>query len=336
MPPSSSRAAELPITWRASLREALPRIVVGAGLGTLALWLAFREIDWPTLGTALRNIHYTLVTLAVLPVLTTLLMSTARWRLLFYPDHHGLPWRGLFNGVVLAQMLNIIIPARLGDVARAYALPVSERISKARILTTVVVEKTIDLGVVALSIFLLILTVSLPSWLRDSGKALLVTSLVAICVLMILSFRGSSLLGWVERQVKRLPGSWGARLTGYARSMLDGFSSVRYWRISFYVWGLSFLIMFLAAATNYILFIALDLRLPPIAALFLLVVLQIGIAPPSLPGKIGVFHYLVVLGLSVYSVDKSVALSYAIVLYLVALLPKIVIGAIILGLKKHI
>jgi len=336
MPPSSSRASELPITWRASLREALPRIVVGAGLGTLALWLAFREIDWPTLGTALRNIHYTLAALALLSVLTVLLMSTARWRLLFYPDHQGLPWRGLFNGIVLAQMLNIIIPARLGDVARAYALPVSERISKVRILATVVIEKTIDLGVVGLSVFLLLLTVSLPPWLRNSGKALLVTILVAVCVVVILGFRGSLLLAWVERQLQRFPGAWGVRFTGYTRSMLDGFSSVRYPRISFYVWGLSFLMMVVAATTNYILFIALDLRLPPIAALFLLVVLQIGIAPPSLPGKIGVFHYLVVLGLSVYSVDKSVALSYAIVLYVVALLPKIVIGAVILGLKKYI
>jgi uncharacterized protein (TIRG00374 family) len=336
MLPSSSRAAELPITWRASLREALPRIVVGAGLGTLALWLAFRGTHWAILGAALHDVHYTLVVLAVLAVLATLLMSTARWRLLFYPDHHGLPWRGLFNGVVLAQMLNIIIPARLGDIARIYALPVSERISKVRILATVVIEKTMDLAVVGLSVFLLLLTVSLPPWLRNSGKALLVTILIAACMVVILGFRGSSLLAWVERQLQRLPGAWGVRLTGHTRSILDGFSSVRYPWISFYVWSLSFLMMVVAAATNYILFIALDLRLPPIAALFLLVVLQIGIAPPSLPGKIGVFHYLVVLGLSVYSVDKSVALSYAIVLYVVAFLPKIVIGAIILGLKKHI
>jgi len=55
-------------------------------------------------------------------------------------------------------------------------------------------------------------------------------------------------------------------------------------------------------------------------------VLQVGIAPPSLPGKLGVFHYLTVLALSFFGVARSAALTYALVLYAVALLSKVLVG----------
>jgi hypothetical protein len=54
--------------------------------------------------------------------------------------------------IVLAQMLNILIPARLGEVARLYALGWRERIGRMRILTTILVERRIDLIAVALAI----------------------------------------------------------------------------------------------------------------------------------------------------------------------------------------
>jgi len=303
-------------------------------LGILALWLAFRGVDWNVLRSALLSLNYSIASLGLLTVLITLLVSTARWRLLFFPDHRELRFGNLFSGIVLAQMLNIIIPARLGDVARLYAVESGGRHTKVRILTTVVVEKAVDLTMLALTVVLLLLTVSLPTWLRESGRALLVSSVVAVAVVLLLSSREKAFLEWLERMAEKVPGIWGNRLVRVGRSALDGFSAIRSGQISLYVWGLSLVILVLAAFTNYLLFLALDLRLPPIAALFLLVVLQVGIAPPSLPGKIGVFHYLTVLGLSVYSVEKSVALSYAIVLYVVALMPKIVIGTVILGFKK--
>ena len=50
-----------------------------------------------------------------------------------------------------------------------------------------------------------------------------------------------------------------------------------------------------------------------------------------MPGNVGVFHYLTVLVLSAFSVDRQVAVGYALVLYFVALVPKIILGAYILG-----
>jgi len=319
------------VQYAAMLKQTGIRILAGSVIGSLALWMAARKVDWQVLWQALRNARYEFVGLALLVILITLTIQAVRWRLLFYPEHRDLPLSRLFCGVVLAQMFNILIPARLGEVARIYSIESRGRIGRIRILSTIVVEKAVDLCAVACTIFLLLFTVSLPAWLRDSGKALLLGSVFLLAALLFLALRGDALLRWLERLAERLPGRWGHRIAQLGRSTLDGLSAVRSGRISFYLWGLTFFILLLAAGTNYLLFLAFGLNLPPIAALFLLIVLQIGIAPPSLPGKIGVFNYLVVLGLSVYSVDSSIALSYSFALYAVALLPKIILGALILA-----
>lgn len=53
--------------------------------------------------------------------------------------------------------------------------------------------------------------------------------------------------------------------------------------------------------------------------------------PPSVPGKIGVFEYAVILALSLFDISKSQALSYGIMLHLVAYLPKILMGLIFIS-----
>ena len=86
-------------------------------------------------------------------------------------------------------------------------------------------------------------------------------------------------------------------------------------------------ILLVAALTNYLLFLAFGLELPFVAAVFLLVLTQAGSVPPSLPGKIGIFNYLTVVGLGSYGIDRGTALGYSILLYAVALLPKVILGA---------
>jgi len=55
-------------------------------------------------------------------------------------------------------------------------------------------------------------------------------------------------------------------------------------------------------------------------------VLMLGTAVPSSPGKIGVFHYLTVLGLVPFAVTKSLGLSVSIVLYVLAYSPAVAVG----------
>jgi uncharacterized membrane protein YbhN (UPF0104 family) len=299
---------------------------LGAALGTLALWLAFRGVDVSALWVTLRAVNYLWVGAALLSVIATTLVVTARWRLLFYPDHHERGWLALLGGILVGQMLNLLIPARLGDVARVYLVGTDQELSKTRVAATVVVEKVADLVVYTVGAAYLLAVVAVPTWMRESSLSLLITSLLGVSVIAVLSRWGRPLLAGLEGRSPQLPGRWLQRFWHLGHLGLDGLAALRSWRAILAVWGLSLLSWLLAATTNYLLFLAFGLSLPFTAAAFLLVVLQVGVAPPSLPGKLGVFHYLTLLSLSVFGVTRNTALSYALLLYVVAVLSKILAG----------
>ncbi|OGO76276.1 MAG: hypothetical protein A3K41_06920 [Chloroflexi bacterium RIFOXYD12_FULL_57_15] len=100
------------------------------------------------------------------------------------------------------------------------------------------------------------------------------------------------------------------------------------------LFGWSLIAWMISALTNYLVFLALELALPVWASLLLLVVLQVGIAVPSSPGRIGVFQYLVILTLSIFAVNKDVALGVGIILYLVVYVPMVLIGGYCLWREK--
>jgi uncharacterized membrane protein YbhN (UPF0104 family) len=312
--------------WPSALRRALPRLALGALLGGVALWLAFRGIDLGELWQALRQVNYFWVGASLLSVVATTLVITARWRLLFYPDWRARGWLSLLGGILVGQALNILVPARLGDVARIYLVGNSERLSKTRVAATLVVEKIADLVIFALGGVFLLLVVAVPDWVRSSSASLLVTGLVGIAAVVVLSFWGRPVLTWLERHSPRLPGGWDQRLWRLGHLALDGLGVLHSWQANVGLWALSVLSWLLASSTNYLLFKAFGFPLSFAAGALLLVVLQVGIAPPSLPGKLGVFHYLVVLALSFFGVARGPALTYALLLYAVALLSKVLVG----------
>jgi uncharacterized protein (TIRG00374 family) len=89
---------------------------------------------------------------------------------------------------------------------------------------------------------------------------------------------------------------------------------------SVFVWAM-------AALTNYLVFLALGIEVSFVAALFLLAALYLGVAVPSSPGRVGIFHYVCVLSLSLFSVERSLALSCGLVLHLIVFVPMVSLGA---------
>jgi uncharacterized membrane protein YbhN (UPF0104 family) len=90
----------------------------------------------------------------------------------------------------------------------------------------------------------------------------------------------------------------------------------------------------LSVSTNLLVFAAMGLQLSIWTGLLLLVVLQVGMAVPSSPGRIGVFHYLVVVTLLAFGVDREAALGCGVMLHLVTVAPIGIVGSICLWWEK--
>ena len=65
-------------------------------------------------------------------------------------------------------------------------------------------------------------------------------------------------------------------------------------------------------------------------AVLVLIIVQVGMIPPSTPAGLGVFEYLCILALGLVGVSPEAALSYGLVLHAVVLLPPLAWGAVYL------
>jgi glycosyltransferase 2 family protein len=83
-----------------------------------------------------------------------MLAKAIRWRL-FFPEPEKLRLRGLHEALYIGYMANTVLPLRAGEVVRAFVAAETEQTSKSTTLATVLIEKVLDLGTMALLLFLL-------------------------------------------------------------------------------------------------------------------------------------------------------------------------------------
>jgi hypothetical protein len=291
---------------------------------TVFVPLAFWGVPLEEVWRSVQQADWRAVLLAVLLFVLTTLAKTWRWQL-FFPARR-VKFVSCFAALIVGQVVNFLLPARLGEVARIYILRRREGERAALALGTIGAEKIVELAALCILMVLVAPFVPWPAWLRD--PSLRVTAFV-LGALMVLS------IGFVQQERLRAVWSWLARKLAGAHSeriaqqfdlTLIGFAPLRQfqslWPIA--LWSLA--IWCLMIATNYVLCFAFGIEPSWLMATVLLLVLQVGVSVPSTPGKIGVFQYLAALTLSLFGVPRELALGYGMVLYLVVLMPQLVMA----------
>jgi len=304
------------------------RVVGGTLLSVLFSWLAVRQVPLDQVAASFADIRYGFLALALAPVLISPLARAIRWRLLYHPRQDGLRLPSMAVILLISQMLNIVLPARGGEVARIVFMARTADRSPAYTLGTIVVEKWLDIVVLLVLVLLVPLFVALPPWFQDSRIALAVFAVAFFGGALVLTYGRERLLSLAASLARFFPARWRRPVKDTLETGLLSLDVLRSPRVGFQLQAWSLLLCILSILVNYVTLLALGISLPLAAALFVLVVLQIGVAVPSTPGKVGVFHYLCVLALSVFGVDKTTALSYGILLYFVVFLPPTLLGGL--------
>ena len=76
------------------------------------------------------------------------------------------------------------------------------------------------------------------------------------------------------------------------------------------------------------------LGLPPLAGLLVAIATGLGMIVPSAPAAVGVFEAATLVALRAYGVSDSRALSYALILHAVNLVPYLAAGALLLRVNR--
>lgn len=315
-----------------SWRRYLPWINLGLTVTLIiaGLWYLSARISLASLAEVLTSASVLLVALAAVTMIITILAKAWRWQLMFPYERPPISLSAAFWATALGQYVNMVVPfLRLGEVARLYALNQEAGTSPGRAFGTLVVEKTLDLIFFGLTIIFILPFVILPDFVDRSGVLLVLLPLIMMLALYLLAFRTERVIQIWRHIIGPLPTRAQALLMRLAVNGLEGLAALRDRRLSLLMLLISLLIAILSILLPYVVFLALDLPLTFIDAALVHIVITIAIVPPSTPAKLGVLNGAAALTLWQLGInDEAQIAGYAILLYLVVIIPQVLLGLI--------
>ncbi len=310
------------------------RFIIGLIITCVCAGLLFRLIDRSATADALRGADPRFVLLAVTCLMVSIAAKTIRWRLLL-PSQSEVSTPRLYRILHISFLLNNVLPARLGDVARVALASRQPGLRSGHVVSSLLTERVTDsvtlvAGFILVSPFLPIPDTYLP-WLHAAWFTL--AGMLAAAVVIVVSHRKLARLARHLSLGRFVPGN--DRVKEEAVSFREGWRQLfsrqhvfRIWAWSWTAWGGAF-------AINYLLMRALDIDAPVTVAVLLTCTTNLAMLVPSSPGYIGVFHAAATLSLAPFDIGASRALSFAILAHLVNVVPVSLLGASFLLLGRE-
>jgi uncharacterized protein (TIRG00374 family) len=305
------------------------RFLLGLGFTVISVALLSQLIDWRSSVSALQRADPWFVAGAVTCLIISVMAKAIRWRFLL-PAESGVSMPRLYRILHISFLLNNVLPARLGDVARVAMTSRQPGLRVGHVLSSLVTERFLD-TITLLACFVLVspflpLPRAYVDWLHLAWWVLAGVAGAAVVYLVLRRH--------IEAIARRVPLSSGFpgadRVKSEARSFREGLSHLVSREHLLPLWGMSIFAWITAFAINYLIFHSLDIRVPITVAVLVTCVTNMAMLVPSSPGYIGVFHAAAILVLVPFGVNKNTALSFAIIAHLVNVIPVSLIGAVFL------
>ncbi|MBD3180000.1 MAG: flippase-like domain-containing protein [Candidatus Latescibacteria bacterium] len=307
------------------------KILLGLAVSALFLYLAFRKADFREMFLTLKQADYSYVIPAVALSLLSLAFRAIRWKYLFRPIKR-ISFMNLLSAASIGYMANSVMPARLGEIVRAYAIGMKEDISKTSSFATIVVARIYD-GITIL--FFLFITLSrfpfsFPPWFRNVIIVAVLFYLLAIVFIMLLKYRPDKAFAIASVVTRFLPEKLQQTLMRVLNSFVVGLDVLKSARDAVIAGFYSVLVWLPNAAIIFVLARSFDITLPFSGAMLILVIVTLGIMIPSAPAFVGTVQYCCVIGLGFFGVARSQALSFSVIYHLCTFLPITITGFIFL------
>jgi len=302
--------------------------LVGLAISIGAGYFALRHVSLHAVWKALREAHYWYLAPALAAMSLGVVLRVQRWRAMF-PRAERPGFAATFWALVLGLFANNVLPARLGEFARMAALARETGLRRTQVLTTIAVERVFDLAALGL-----IAAVTLP--LAPSGslrRNLTIATIVIFAAFAILlaALTSSHVRALGVRVIRRIPVLGGARGERTIGSLRAGIDSLRDTRTLLIVLAWSLASWSALALSNYFVLSMFDTGAPWHAAVISLLATNLAMVVPSSAASIGVFEVAARASLTLYGVPAALALSFALLLHAVNVIPTLPLGGVALA-----
>jgi uncharacterized protein (TIRG00374 family) len=286
-----------------------------------------------------RQANIWLLIVAIINQTALFAIRAARWQVFLQPVLEDSPFRPRFAATCIGFMVNNLLPARVGEFARAYAYSRVQPISVSASFGSLVVERLFD--ALTLAVFLAA-PLFLPGFRLATGLG---DELVGKVIVVLVIFGGVTLallaLIWRPALAVRafrltigrlLPRKLAEKIVEMIESFVSGLGAMRSPELVMKGFAWSFLHWGMGAFGLYLGMLAFGIVEPGyLGSLFLQAVNAFVVSVPSSPGFFGLFEASVRLALTPFGVDPGRAVSFAFAFHIGSYIPVTIIGLYYLG-----
>ena len=307
------------------------RLALGLLVAAACLHFAMRGTDWSRVRDVLAGAHPAWLAACLASAAATLLVRALRWVRLLEPVG-AVTLEAALSATAVGFAAGVVLPLRLGELARPLLLDRRTGIGFAPALSSILVERLLDVAFVALCFFALSLAHPLPPAVQVGAQALGIGAAAGLAALVVAQRHRAIANRWVRAVCRRLPDRVAGPLARAAGGLLDGCRALGDGRTLLRVLGLSLLLWLVTAGVYLCAIYALAIPAPPIpAALASLVIVAAFVFLPQAPGLVGTWQAGCVVALGLFGVPRELAAGYSLLTWAAAMLAQVGLGGFFLA-----
>lgn len=317
------------------MREHRWKTLFGIVITIALLAWVLRDVSAAEVWRELRDADPIWLVLAVVLATFSMVLRAIRWRILLEPVEPNTSFDSRFGAVCIGFAVNNLLPARLGEITRAFAISRTEPITLSASVASLVVERILDGVVLALFLFATISSPGFPLGEGTSAELIRRTANVGALVFSL----GLGLLWLAARNPDRavdlfdrtigrwLPHRFSERASQVASAFVAGLGALARPGVFLRALFWSFIVWIDLALSIWAGIMAFGITGPGVSgSFFLQSVIAFAVAAPSSPGFFGVFEAAARLGLSLWSVTPARIVSFATSYHILTFIPVTVLG----------
>jgi uncharacterized protein (TIRG00374 family) len=287
------------------LRGSWLSIIFALLLGILLLVSLFTLTGFSQILSILERVSYGWIICSALAILFSFIVRTWRWSVLLRSAGYVYPRDLLFKCLMFGWFLNYLIPARLGDIARAISLKTTSDAPFGMTLSTIIIERIFDLITLVLLLGAISFFFFNTSFVYIEALSFAIIACLLFVLTLVYKFNEQIILIF-EHRIPSIRLSLMLLKDGLINIWKNPQAMILCLLLSFPVWLLEITSIFFAAQS-------IGIDLPFIFAATAGIVAFVAQALPLTPAGLGIHEASITGVLMLYSIPVSTGMSIALI-----------------------
>lgn len=313
----------------------IAKLALGIVLAGIFLWLIFRHINLAELKKAFDEANTYFIATALAAFILGYSCRIERWRVMLRHDNQDLRWTSCAGPFLASVAANNVLPFRAGDLFRAFGFNRKLGISAAASLTSLFIERLLDLLaiLILLGLTLTYFGMEFSHFLGVGGMSLIAVAIVILIVLLFPHLFKPLAISFGAFTSKAFP-KIGLKLAEEINKIFSalehlarGTTMLKLALWTLLAWGAEGLVFWFSA-------LALPAILHPAAAWLALPIGTLATVIPSTPGYVGTFDFFSVQAMTAFGNSKTASTAYTLLVHALLWLPPTIFGGAYLLLHR--